>query len=83
MTLPEVPPPEDPRPVKVEQRPVAFVAVLGGGICLFAVVIGLVAMGIDHDSDVSDTGLASIGATLAGGFAGWFARGAAQHREKE
>jgi F0F1-type ATP synthase membrane subunit c/vacuolar-type H+-ATPase subunit K len=81
-TMPEVPSPEDPRPVKTESRPIAFVAVLGGGVCLFAVVVGLVLLGLDHENEVTDTGLASIGATLAGGFAGWFARGAAQ-RERE
>jgi hypothetical protein len=66
----ELPPP--PRRDKV-----ILAAVIGGGVCLFAVIIGITALGWHTDSvtEVATTGLTSIGATLAGGFAGWIARG--------
>jgi hypothetical protein len=78
--VPELPNPASQRRVRVEQRPVVIAAVVGGGICLLAVIIGLVALGISDkdDAQIAQTGLASIGATLAGGFAGWIARGQAQ-----
>jgi hypothetical protein len=74
MTLPD---PASDRATPRLQRPVVFAAVTGGGIALLAVVVGLVIMGIeDHgDTQIASTGLATIGATLAGAFAGWMGRG--------
>lgn len=72
--LPEIKTDETTPPL---QRPTVFAAVIGGGISLLAVVIGLVVLGMGqaNSGEVAATGLASIGATLAGGFAGWIARG--------
>lgn len=63
-------------------RAVALVAAVGGGLCLALVVIGLTVLGALHASitEVSSTGLAAIGSTLAGGFAGWIARGSIERR---
>lgn len=71
-----VPPPDDARRVPRIHRPIAFVAVLGGGACLLAVIGGLIYLGaVDNaDEQISSTGLASIGATLAGAFAAWMGR---------
>jgi hypothetical protein len=78
--VPELPDPASRRRVVAGGRPVVLAAVVGGGIALVAVVAGIVVLGLHHQgaNDVATTGLASIGATLAGGFAGWIARGAAQ-----
>jgi hypothetical protein len=75
--VPELPDPAARRTVPREARPVVLAAVVGGGTALVAVVIGMVALGIADQghNEVATTGLASIGATLAGGFAGWIARG--------
>jgi hypothetical protein len=74
MTLPEL---QSDETVPERQRPVVFAAVIGGGIALFAVVLGLTLLGwhSENNGEVVATGLTSIGATLAGGFAGWIARG--------
>ena len=70
MTLP---PPDDTTPVPKVHRPIAFVAVLGGGAALVAVVAGLTFLGFTdkQDAQIASTGLATIGATLAGAFASW------------
>jgi hypothetical protein len=72
------PPLPDPRALRrtPNYRPVVTAAVIGGGICLLAVIVGLVVLGIKDNADeqISSTGLASIGATLAGGFAAWIGR---------
>jgi hypothetical protein len=67
------PPPKRPR---APER-VVLAAVIGGGICLFTVIVAITVLGWHSQgiNEVATTGLASIGATLAGGFAGWFARG--------
>src|SRR4051812_12302306 len=74
VTLPDV---SDDQPNPPHQRFVVGAAIVGGGICLFAIVVGLVVLGMgqENSGEVAATGLASIGATLAGGFAGWIARG--------
>lgn len=85
MGLPDLPPPQaEHEPVQPRDRPIAFAAVIGGGISLLAVIVGLILLGLQAENDVSDTGLASIGATLAGGFAGWIARGEAiRHQQHD
>ena len=74
MTIPDI---DEPKPGPRIQRPVVFAAVLGGGICLLTVIVGLILIGL-HEQDVGQdaiTALATIGGSLAGGFAGWIARG--------
>jgi hypothetical protein len=74
--LPSLPPPPSTRDDH-DQRPVVLATVIGGGICLFAVIVGVVLLGKSSQgiNEVATTGLVSIGATLAGGFGGWIARG--------
>jgi hypothetical protein len=74
--------PKAPRPPP--SRPVTA-AVIGGGVCLFAVVAGITVLGWHSQgvNEVATTGLASIGATLAGGFAGWIARGRYEGEDDE
>lgn len=69
-------PPEPPATPFDDER-VVLAAVLGCAIALSLVVIGLAVLGWQGGTsrDVAITGLASIGAALAGGFAGWIARG--------
>lgn len=87
MTEPAVenlPDPSERRRVSDPGRPIVLAAVIGGGLALIAVVTGLVILGVtdENDAQISSTGLASIGSTLAGGFAGWIARGQVQqHRD--
>lgn len=73
------PPPEPPGrlPAPLNDERVVLAAVLGCAIALSLVVIGLAVLGWQAGTsrDVAITGLASIGAALAGGFAGWIARG--------
>lgn len=73
MTLP---PPHEPRQIPRVDRPVVVAAVTGGGVAMVAVVVGLTILGWHSEgtNDVAMTGLAAIGSTLAGGFAGWIAR---------
>jgi hypothetical protein len=65
-----------------DYRVVAIASLTVLGVGLLGVIAGLVILGKQDDS-VQDaiTGLATIGAGLTGGFAGWFARGvdAARH----
>ena len=57
-------------------RPHVLVGVIGGGVALWLVIAGIVLMGIKQNNpEVAITALSAIGATLAGGFAGWLARG--------
>ena len=74
MTLPDLPDPAAPeRKIPKVERPIAFAALLGGGACLLAAVIGMIMLGLEHQgvNEVATTGLAAIGSTLAGGFAAW------------
>lgn len=74
----EILPPEPPEtPPAFDDERVVLAAVLGCAIALALVIIGLSVLGWQGSSsrDVAITGLASIGAALAGGFAGWIARG--------
>lgn len=68
--MPTAPKPTDHR---LHHRPVLLAAVIGGGVCMLAVVIGLTILGLHSEgtNDVAMTGLAAIGSTLAGGFASW------------
>jgi hypothetical protein len=74
MTLPEI---RDDEDAPAHQRRVVTSAVIGGAVALALVVVGLVVLGMAqaNSGEVAATGLSSIGATLAGGFAGWIARG--------
>lgn len=74
MTLPPI---HDDDEAPRHQRPVVLAAVIGGGACLFAAIVAIAVVGWHTDTvgEVAVTGLVSIGATLAGGFAGWIARG--------
>jgi len=82
--LPDLPDPGDRRDVHVEHRPVVLAAVIGGGIALALVIIGITVLGVKNSgiNEVSTTGLASIGSTLAGGFAGWIARGTVERERR-
>jgi len=76
--IPELPPPPDVRRAAGSPaRPIVLAAVIVIGACLLAVIIGITVLGWHAGgvNEVAITGLASIGATLAGGFAGWIARG--------
>ena len=77
--VPDLPPPRDPH-----HRPVVLAAVLGGGVALLAVIVGIIILGKSSQgiNEVATTGLTSIGATLAGGFAGWIARGTLERGER-
>lgn len=61
----------DPAPL----RSVVTAAVVGGGMCLFAAIVGLTALGlhaaVPETRVAAITGLASVASTLAGGFAAW------------
>jgi len=58
------------------ERPVAFAAVVGGGVSLFAAVVGLVLIGLKQEvAQDAITALSTIGGALAGAFGGWMARG--------
>lgn len=84
MTIPEPPgPSDDARPLRRIERPVAFIATMGGGLCLFAIVIGISFIGVFAAERAETrvqaiTALASIGSSLAGGFAGWLGQGMAR-----
>lgn len=77
MSEPEIPP-----LASSKEHPFSVVAtaLFGGGVCLLAVIVGLILIGLsDPESGVgqdSITALATIGGSLAGGFGGWMARGA-------
>jgi hypothetical protein len=95
---PAVPtPPSLPRVTSVRDWAVV-IAMVGGGLCLLAVVVGLIILGshsvtvsgasggtgaASQRSEVAVTGLAAIGSTLAGGFAGWVARGTVERSHSE
>ena len=65
-------------------RPIALASLVVLGLMMIGVIVGLVILG-KRDDAVQDaiTGLATIGAGLTGGFAGWFARSAAQHHSSD
>ena len=69
---PPLPPPE-----LFDDERVVFAAVLGCAIALSLVIIGLAVLGWKEASAATSRSpdSASIGAALAGGFAGWTARG--------
>lgn len=50
---------------------------------LLGVIVGLIILGERDAAQDAITGLATIGAALSGGLAGWFARGVAQRRVGE
>jgi len=53
-----------------------LLGVIGGGIALWLVVTAICLLGLKQSNpEVAITALSAIGATLAGGFAGWIARG--------
>jgi hypothetical protein len=83
--VPDLPDPRSQRRVPSAGRPIVMAAVIGGGACLAFVIVGLVVLGISDSSDaqIAQTGLASIGATLAGGFAGWIGRASAQTQQQQ
>ena len=57
-------------------RPIALASLIVLGVMMVGVIAGLVILGKRGDAvQDSITGLATIGAGLTGGFAGWFARG--------
>jgi hypothetical protein len=60
-------------------RGVAAAGLLTLLLCLLGCIVGLIILG-KRDDAVQDaiTGLATIGAGLTGGFAGWFARDRAE-----
>lgn len=70
MSLPE---PHAKKRIPDVHRPIVTVAVFGGGVALLAAISGLVILGVTDEADaqIASTGLATIGATLAGAFAGW------------
>jgi hypothetical protein len=75
-----IPPiPDPPEPPDDEDENVVLVSVIAVGVALSLVVVGLAVLGWQGGAsrDVAITGLASIGSALAGGFAGWIARGRA------
>lgn len=67
--------PEPPHHKRREHRPIVTAAVYGGGVCLLAAIISIAALGwhAGGTNEVAITGLATIGATLAGAFASWMA----------
>lgn len=69
--------------VRTDYRWVAIASLVVLGVGLLGVIAGLIILGKQDDS-VQDaiTGLATIGAGLTGGFAGWFARGVEQGRDE-
>ena len=78
--VPELPSPAERR----EGRSVVLAAVIGGGTALVAAIVGLTVLGwhTQGQNEVAITGLAAIGSTLAGGFAGWIARGQIDRRRE-
>ena len=79
---PAIPDPPDPK--SGEQRAV-LAAIWGGGACLALAIIGITLLGAKNSgvNEVATTALASIGATLAGGFAGWIARGVLERDRRD
>jgi hypothetical protein len=65
-------------------RPIAAASLVVLGLTLIGVIVGLIILG-KRDDAVQDsiTGLATIGAGLTGGFAGWFARGVSHNDENK
>lgn len=67
--------PDPPTHRRRTQRPIVTVAVFGGGVCLLAAIVAIAVLGWHWEgtNEVAITGLATIGATLAGAFASWMA----------
>jgi ABC-type Fe3+ transport system permease subunit len=82
VSLPE---PERSKRVPRIHRPIVWTVVLGGGAALMTAIIGLVVLGINdkNDTQIALTGLASIGATLSGAFAGWLGSGSSRQRKDD
>ena len=77
-TLPTLPPPKRARDRAI------LVALIGVSTALLAVVVGLIVLGTRGDvAQDAITALATIGGSLAGGFAGWIARGTIEPRDTE
>lgn len=64
-------------------RPIAAASLLVLGATLLGVIVGLIILGKHDAVQDSITGLATIGAGLSGGFAGWFAHGVAHHEQTD
>jgi hypothetical protein len=65
--------------MKDDWQHIALAAVVVLGVSLLGVIVGLIVLGGRPDvAQDAITGLATIGAGLTGGFAGWFARGRTQ-----
>jgi len=82
MSEPAVP---DLPPVRSARPPVVLAAVVGASIALLGVIAGITILGVVQSgiNEVAVTGLATIGATLAGGFAGWIARGTLEQQDAD
>jgi hypothetical protein len=76
-TLPTLPPTKHARDRAI------LVALIGVSLALLAVVVGLIVLGYRGEvAQDAITALATIGGSLAGGFAGWIARGTIEPREE-
>ena len=77
--VPDLPPPKVARPTAV------LAAIVGASLALLGVITGITVLGVVQNgiNEVAVTGLATIGATLAGGFAGWIARGTLEQPDVE
>lgn len=76
-TSPVVPPLP---PTRLASDRAILAALFGASLSLLAVVVGLIVLGTRLDvAQDAITALATIGGSLAGGFAGWIARGTLEH----
>lgn len=67
--------PDPPTYRRHTQRPIVTAAVASGGACLLVAIVAIAVLGwhAGGNNEVAITGLATIGATLAGAFASWMA----------